>query len=109
MTLNRYVVLQIYVKFIISKSDLLKKRKKRPFCRKIEPFVSNFLVFCEQTRSETLCTLDCLIVLPLSYELRIAAEQYIRHSPAVELCRSCVNRSGKETVLEAVAECGGLI
>ena len=71
--------------------------------------MSNFLVFCEQTWSQTLCTLDCLIVLPLSDEFRISAEQNLWNFPTVELGWSCVDRSGKEAVLETVTECGCLI
>ena len=62
------------------------------------------LAVLQQMRSKELCSLDGLLVLPFADEFGISAQKYIRDSPAVEFCRSCVDRWRYETILETVAQ-----
>ncbi len=50
-------------------------------------------------------SLDCLVVTPVFYHSRIAAQQGFRHFPAVEIGGSCIHRWRQHIVLERVEQC----
>ncbi len=54
----------------------------------------------KQIRTQAACALHGLVVAPFGYLGLMAAEQYIGHSPAIILSRTCIHRRSQQIILE---------
>ena len=66
------------------------------------------LIF-QQSRAEFFSSGDSLFILPFADKFRISTQQHLRYLPSVEFRRPCVDRRRKKTILETVAQSGGLV
>ena len=66
-------------------------------------------ILLEEVGTEGLSAQVGLLVLPLLDFGEVAREQHIGDLPAIKLRRACVDRWGKEVILEAVGECRGFV